>query len=128
MEGVSGFIGGERCGCAFDALAPDHHDRLRQLEHDSMSVIAELVDMAATWHELEYGLNDPVLGPDTWIDFALTHRWDDPQRVTELMLSLASLARPRRVGNMYAETHPPLPVQLASVSSLVDARTRGADR
>ncbi len=105
------------CDCGFRDLAPEHHDRVRRLESEPLTIIGELVDMAATWHELEYGLYDPVLGPETWTDFALAHQWENSERVYELMLSLSSVVRNRQA----SDSHPVACRQLASVRALPTA-------
>ena len=80
--------------------------------------MVELIEMATTWHELEYGLDEPVIGPDCWLDFAMAHSWTDQNRIIDLMLALGSIARPRRVRGAEAESYSPLAEQLASESTL----------
>lgn len=106
------------CTCAFRAVAPDHHDRMLELEHDPFDTLVELIEMATTWHELEYGIDEPVIGPDCWLDFAMAHTWSDQNRVIDLMISLASIARPRRVCGAEAESYSPIAKQLASVTAI----------
>lgn len=108
----------QTCSCTFRAVAPDHHDRLLELEDDAFEPLVELIEMATTWHELEYGLTEPVIGPDCWLDFAEAHSWGDPDRIIDLMIALGSIARPRRVRSAEAESYSPLAAQLASVTAL----------
>lgn len=84
----------ERCGCRFERLAPEHHRRLAALEERPWEGLVELVEMAATWGELEYGEREPIIGPADWIDFAEQHSWRDSTRVGDVMIALASLALP----------------------------------
>ena len=83
------------CECALRPLAPEHHDRMLMLEADPFDTLVELVEIAATWEEVEYDENNAVLAPCHWLDFADQHSWNDPNRVYELMLALVSAARPR---------------------------------
>ncbi|MDW3177556.1 MAG: hypothetical protein R8J94_09235 [Acidimicrobiia bacterium] len=106
------------CRCAFRAVAPSHHDRLLDLERNPFNTLVELVEMATTWHELEYGIDEPVIGPDCWLDFAMAHTWTDQSRVIDLMISLGSIARPRRVCGAEAESYSPMAEQLASVTAI----------
>lgn len=59
-----------------------------------MAGLVELIELAATWGELEYAEGEPMIPPRDWIDFAQTHAWVDPDRVFEAFLALASLAPP----------------------------------
>jgi hypothetical protein len=87
----------ERCGCRFGDLAPAHHDRLVSIETDVLGTVLELVELAATWNELEYSESEPLLAPGEWIEFAMAHEWRDPKRIVDLMIALSSLvARPAR--------------------------------
>jgi len=83
------------CDCELRTLAPGHHDRLLQIESAPFDVLAELIDMAATWGEVEFGLDEPVIGPSDWLAFVEHHQWDQPDRVLEVMLSLWSTTTPR---------------------------------
>ena len=67
----------DRCGCRFEQHAPAHHRRLVSLEREPMTALVELIEMAATWHEIEYGESEPVIPPDEWIAFAEDHAWVD---------------------------------------------------
>lgn len=79
------------CGCRFEQSAPAHHRRLVSLEADPMISLVELIEMAATWNELEYGEIEPVIPPSEWIDFAEAHAWSDGDRVFDALVALASL-------------------------------------
>lgn len=81
------------CSCRFYPDAPDHHDRLLAMESSGFAGVSELVEMAVTWGELEHGLDGPKIEPDEWLDFVLVHDWDDIDRVTGFVLSLASIVR-----------------------------------
>ncbi len=81
--------------CRFRETAPDHHDRLVRLEVSTFEVVTELIELAATWHELEYCECAPLVPPDEWIPFIESHRWSDFERVFDMVIGLVSLA-PRR--------------------------------
>lgn len=77
-----------------------HHDRLLRMEHDADEVL-ELMELAVTWGELEYDAA-VVIGPESWVAFAATHHWAEPDRVERifgLALDIAARAEPplRRV-------------------------------
>ena len=57
-----------------------------------MTSLVELIEMAATWGEIEYGESEPVIPPDEWIEFAEAHAWADGDRVFDALVALASLA------------------------------------
>lgn len=82
------------CGCRFEWRAPEHHRRLAAIEQRPWEGLVELVEMAATWGEVEHGEEEPVIGPSEWFDFAAEHEWLDPARVGDVMIALASLALP----------------------------------
>ncbi len=46
-----------------------------------------LLEMAVTWHELDYS-DSPVIGPAGWSTFAENHQWAHPERA-ERVFSLA---------------------------------------
>lgn len=83
------------CDCEYRKWAPTHHDRLLALESAPFDVLAELIDMAATWGEVEFGVDEPVIGPADWLGFVDQHQWSQPDRVLEVMLSLWSTTTPR---------------------------------
>lgn len=82
----------DRCGCRFELSAPAHHRRLVSLESEPMTSLVELIEMAATWGELEFGEAEPVIPPTEWIEFAETHAWGDAARVFDALVALSSLA------------------------------------
>jgi hypothetical protein len=84
----------ERCGCRFERTAPAHHRRLVALEAQPLTSLVELIEMAATWGELEYGETEPVIPPSEWIDFAEEHAWTEGDRVFNALVALASLVPP----------------------------------
>lgn len=63
-----------------------HHDRLLTVDVDVDELLA-LLEMAVTWHELDYSDCD-VVGPAAWLTFAENHRWTHPERA-ERAFSLA---------------------------------------
>ena len=79
------------CGCRFEQTAPAHHRRLVSLEAQPMMSLVELIEMAATWGEIEYGEAEPVIPPSEWIDFAEAHAWADGDRVFDALVALSSL-------------------------------------
>jgi len=83
----------ERYCCRFQARAPAHHDRLLEIERYPFDGLVELIEIAATWHELEYSEGESLVEPRLWPEFAELHGWERPNRVMDLMLSLASLAQ-----------------------------------
>jgi len=88
--------GPDGCGCRFEQSAPAHHRRLMSLEAQPMTSLVELIEMAATWGEIEYGEFEPVIPPSEWIDFAEAHAWTDGDRVFDALVALASLVPPAR--------------------------------
>lgn len=64
----------------------DHHDRLLTVDTDTDELLA-LLEMAVTWHELDYSECD-VVGPPAWSTFAQNHAWTHPERA-ERAFSLA---------------------------------------
>lgn len=82
-------------GCRTTPAHRAHHDRLLRVEHDTDEVL-ELMELALTWHELEY---DPatVIGPEEWADLVAAHHWVDADRVERifgLALDVAARGRP----------------------------------
>lgn len=69
-------------GCGIDPARRAHHDRLRAVEHDADEIV-ELLELAVTWAELEYG-GEPLIGPGEWLEFVAAHRWSDPARVLRI--------------------------------------------
>jgi hypothetical protein len=74
------------CDCRFARTSPRHHDLLLHVEVDVASTL-ELMELAATWEEIDYS-EEAVIPPCDWMDFAAAHNWHDP----ELAARLFSLA------------------------------------
>lgn len=72
--------------CAVAARHPEHHDRLLGVDSDPDALL-ELLEIAVTWHELDY-TDAGVVDPADWLDFAGAHRWQYPDRA-ERAFSLA---------------------------------------
>ncbi|MGQ0572770.1 MAG: hypothetical protein ACT4RN_01055 [Pseudonocardia sp.] len=64
----------------------EHHDRLLTVDVDPDELLA-LLELAVTWHELDYG-SARVVGPAAWGEFAAQHSWHVPERA-ERAFSLA---------------------------------------
>ncbi|MCW0212514.1 MAG: hypothetical protein OJJ54_04075 [Pseudonocardia sp.] len=73
--------------CRRDLARAAHHDRLLRIDADP-DAIAELFEIAVTWAELEYPVEE-MIAPAAWTDFAERHRWQHPDRALRL-LALAS--------------------------------------
>jgi hypothetical protein len=73
--------------CAVDTATEWHHARLTRVE-DDQDALLELLELAITWHELEYA-ESGIVTPDRWMAFVESHRWTDPERV-ERIFSLAT--------------------------------------
>lgn len=69
-----------------------------------MTALVELIEMAATWDEIEYGETEPVIPPTEWIAFAEDHAWMDGDRVFDALVALASVAFPSRSRRLAAVT------------------------
>ena len=81
------------CACRFATEAPAHHDLLVRAPTDVAAAL-ELVELAVTWHELDYSQEDVIPPPD-WLDFAADHHWDDPDRAERLFLAAVDIAQRR---------------------------------
>lgn len=101
-------------GCRPERRLRAHHDRLLRVEDDPEEVV-ELLELAVTWAELDYSEVD-VFPPDAWIDFALGHRWQNPDRVLRLFSLAADVA--------LRGPHP-LPAHIPAPCSGVDAARYG---
>lgn len=77
--------------CAFDGIAKPHHDRLVAIEADP-SVFLDLVELAVTWAELEY-CDRPIIPPDRWMAFVLSHSWPNPDRAERMFSVATDIAR-----------------------------------
>lgn len=104
-----------RCrSCAATTEQAAHHDRLLLVDVDPGELLA-LIEMAVTWHELDYSQCD-VLGPQEWASFAERHSWAAPERAAaafSLALDIVGRSTPAPAG--------PRPAQpaLAPVIALV---------
>lgn len=80
-----------RCACPAGPTRA-HHDRLLTVDSD-VSVLLELMELAVTWHELDYSAA-PVVPPSEWVDFAERHVWVRPERAeAAFILALDVLRR-----------------------------------
>jgi hypothetical protein len=68
----------DRCRAAVRRLA--HHDRLLTVD-TNVEALLELLEIAVTWHELDYS-ETPVVGPQDWLAFADEHAWRYPDRAS----------------------------------------------
>lgn len=114
---------GSDCCCEFARDAPTHHARLVLLEREPLAVIGELIDIAATWGEVEHGADEPVIEPSDWLTFVDKHDWQEPERLHEMVLSLWSVTLPcshdvARTANLDSK------VARGSVTKIETARTR----
>ncbi|MCU1627760.1 MAG: hypothetical protein JWP64_2709 [Pseudonocardia sp.] len=73
--------------CRRDHARVAHHDRLLRIETEPDAIV-ELFEVAVTWAELEYPVEEMV-APSSWPAFAERHRWKDPERALRI-LALAS--------------------------------------
>lgn len=89
------------CRCRFAKDSPGHHRRLISLETQPMTSLVELIEMAATWGEIEYDETEPVIPPSEWIEFAQSHAWTDVEKVFDALVALASLTpRPQPLASV----------------------------
>jgi hypothetical protein len=100
----------DRCRAA--VRHPAHHDRLLTVD-TNVDALLELLEIAITWHELDYS-EAPVVGPRDWLTFAHEHAWRYPDRASRAF-SLAVDIVGRRHGEPAAEP------ALADVIQLVRA-------
>ncbi|MDN5861071.1 MAG: hypothetical protein L0H84_20905 [Pseudonocardia sp.] len=73
-----------------------HHDRLLTVDTD-VDAALELMELALTWHELEYP-REAMVGPAEWETFAGRHLWAYPERAEQaflLALDIAAARAPR---------------------------------
>jgi hypothetical protein len=68
-----------------------HHDRLLTIDTDEDALL-ELMDLAVTWHELDYS-ERPVVGPQEWETFAERHTWARPDRAEWAFMLAADIVR-----------------------------------
>lgn len=57
------------------------------IENASFDVITSIVEMAVTWHELDYSERD-LIDPGRWLDLVEAHQWVDKTRVLDFFLAL----------------------------------------
>jgi hypothetical protein len=87
-----------------------HHDRLLTVDTDP-EVLLELLEIAVTWHELDYS-EAPLVGPEHWLSFADEHVWTLPERAQRAFSLAVDIVGRRVVG-------PPPEASLADVIELV---------
>lgn len=78
------------CGCRPSRRRGAHHDRLLAVESDPDALV-DLFELAVTWGELDYSEAD-VLPPESWIDFAVEHRWRRPDRMARVFALATDIA------------------------------------
>jgi hypothetical protein len=85
-------IAAARCrrGCPFRGATRDHHDRLLHVDWDHAPLM-ELMELAVTWGELEYG-EQAVIPPERWMDFVAAHRWRDADQAERILLMASDVA------------------------------------
>ena len=81
-----------RCkrGCPFRGATREHHDWLLQVDWDHARLV-ELMELAVTWGELEYG-EQAVIPPERWMEFAAAHRWRDSDQAERILLMATDVA------------------------------------
>jgi len=77
------------CHCRF-SLVGSHHDQLVRAATD-VGMALELLELAVTWEELEYG-GEPVIPPVDWLEFVAQHSWDDPVLAQRLFSAARDVA------------------------------------
>jgi hypothetical protein len=78
----------------------EHHDLLLTVDVNAEALLA-LLEMAVTWHELDYS-ESPVVGPAAWLTFVESHDWADPE-LAERVFNLAVDIVGRRVAGAPSE-------------------------
>jgi hypothetical protein len=85
--------------CVFDGETEWHHGRLTAIEYDHDALL-ELMELALTWLELEYG-QTATISPDHWMAFVESHAWTDPDRVERIFsVATAIVMRARRASRI----------------------------
>src|SRR5258708_6806032 len=98
--------------CLTAVRHPAHHDRLLTVD-TNVGALLELLEIAVTWHELDYS-ETPVVGPQDWAAFADQHAWRYPDRARRAFSLAIDIAARRAAW--------PVPEQpLAEVIELVQA-------
>lgn len=95
--------------CPAAATHAAHHDRLLLVDMDADELLA-LLEMAVTWHELDYSDAD-VVGPAGWQTFAELHSWTHPDRA-QRAFSLALDIVGHTIQEPAAEPEPARVIQL----------------
>lgn len=98
--------------CRAAVRHPAHHERLLTVD-TSVDALLELLEIAVTWHELDYS-EIPVVGPQDWPAFAGEHVWRYPDRADRAFSLAIDIVGRRTAG-------PPLERSLAEVIELVQA-------
>ena len=65
-----------------------------ELELASFDEITSIIEVAVTWHELDYS-DQQMIDPDDWLDFVAEHTWTNPERVLDFFLALRSMVSAR---------------------------------
>lgn len=81
------------CHCRFATTAPAHHDHLLHAGTDVANAL-DLVELALTWHELDYS-REPVIPPPDWPEFVAGHAWDDRDVAERLFRAALDIAHAR---------------------------------
>lgn len=84
----------DRCRAA--VRNPAHHDRLLTVD-TSFDALLELLEIAVTWHELDYS-ETLVVGPEDWLAFADEHAWRYPDRASRVFSLAVDIVGRRSVG------------------------------
>ncbi len=66
--------------CRAAVRHPAHHDRLLTVD-TNVDALLELIEIAVTWHELDYS-GTPLVGPQDWAAFADEHAWRYPDQAS----------------------------------------------
>ena len=82
--------------CAVADRHADHHDRLLTVDTDADALL-ELLEIAVTWHELDYSDSD-LVRPTDWVTFADTHAWRYPDRAERAFSLAVDIAGRRAAG------------------------------
>jgi hypothetical protein len=90
------------CHCPFARAAPVHHDALLRVEHD-LGALLSLLELAVTWHELDYA-DESVVPPCDWADFAANHIWRNAATVDRIFGLAVDIARGQESRSQTAAT------------------------
>ena len=78
-----------QCHCRFASSA--HHEQLLHTATDVAAAV-DLVELAVTWDELDYG-DEPLIAPHDWHEFWSEHAWPDPDLAFRLFTVALDAAR-----------------------------------